>query len=204
MGSLECIRTGEQDFCRITQRHATRLGWHVRATRCVFGENLIAGENTNNINDGARNTADREIVITRVFDAPRELVWEARISPKHIALWWGPNGFTTTIHEMDVRPGDVWRFIMHGSDGNDYPNKIVYSEVVKPERLVYAHGGDGDSDDVAFNVTVSFIDEGGKTRLTMRSLFKSAAERDKVVKEYGAIEGGNQTLARLAEFLARM
>lgn len=71
-----------------------------------------------------------------------------------------------------------------------------------PNTLRY--GGDGDSDDVAFNVTVSFIDEGGKTRLTMRSLFKSAAERDKVVKEYGAIESGNQTLARLAEFLARM
>lgn len=156
------------------------------------------------INNGATNTADREIVITRTFNAPRELVWQAWISPEQIAQWWGPTGFTITTHEMKVRPGGVWRFIMHGPDGNDYPNKIVYSEVVKPERLVYAHGGDGDSDDVAFNVTVSFIDEGGKTRLTMQSLFKSAAERDKVVKEYGAIEGGNQTLARLAEFLRKL
>lgn len=65
--------------------------------------------------------------------------------PKHIA-WWGPNGFTNTIHEMNVKPGGVWRFIMHGPDGTDYPNKILFIEVVKPERLVYTHGSDEDND----------------------------------------------------------
>jgi uncharacterized protein YndB with AHSA1/START domain len=152
----------------------------------------------------ATSTADREIVITRVFDAPRDLVYKAWTDPKHVAQWWGPIGFTNTIHEMDVRPGGVWRLMMHGLDGVDYPNKIAFIEVMKPERLVYTHGGDEGGDPVQFHVTVTFDEQGGKTRLTMRSLFKSAAERDRVVEEYGAIEGGKQTLDRLAEHLAKM
>jgi uncharacterized protein YndB with AHSA1/START domain len=85
------------------------------------------------------STSDREIVATRVFDAPRELVFQMWTDPQHISNWYGPRGFTTTTHEMDVRPGGVWRHVMHGPDGTDYPNEIVYLEVVKPERLVYDH-----------------------------------------------------------------
>jgi uncharacterized protein YndB with AHSA1/START domain len=101
---------------------------------------------------------------------------------------------------MDLRPGGVWRFVMHGPDGVDYQNKIVYLEIMKPERLVYDHGDETDAGH--FRVTVTFADQGGKTKLTMRSVFKSAAERDEVVTKYHAIEGGNQTLDRLAEHLA--
>ncbi len=147
-------------------------------------------------------TSSREIVFTRLFDAPRELVFKAWTEPQHVAQWWGPKGFTTTVHEMDVRPGGVWRFIMHGPDGVDYKNKIVFIEVVKPERLVYNHGADEEGDPGQFRVTVTFAERGGKTRLTMQGLFESAAERDKVVKEFGAIEGGNQTLDRLKDYLA--
>jgi uncharacterized protein YndB with AHSA1/START domain len=150
------------------------------------------------------NTADREIVIERVFDAPRELVFKAWIDPKQIAQWWGPKGFTTTTYEMDVRPGGVWRFVMHGPDGVDYKNKIIYIEVVKPECLVYSHSGDEEGEPGQFHVTVTFTEQGGKTKLTMRMLFGSTEERDKVVKEFGAIEGGNQTLDRLEEHLAKM
>jgi uncharacterized protein YndB with AHSA1/START domain len=144
-------------------------------------------------------TADREIVITRLLDAPRETVFSAWTDPAQIEIWWGPTGFTTTIHEMDVRPGGTWRFIMHGPDGVDYPNWVAYSEVVRPERLVYAHGGSRAEPE--FHVTVTFAEEDGKTRLTMRSLFPSAAAREYVVREVKAIEGGNQTLDRLGEFL---
>ena len=150
------------------------------------------------------DTSDREILIIRVFDAPRELVFQAWTNPEHVAQWWGPNGFTNTIHEMDVRPGGVWRLTMHGPDGVDYPNKIVFIEVVKPERLVYTHGGDEGDESEPFHVTVTFDEHGGKTTLALRSLFASAAERDKVVEEYGAVEGGNQTLARFAEFLTKV
>ena len=86
----------------------------------------------------------RTIVTTRVFDAPRELAFEAWTNPKHLVQWWGPNGFTTTIRAIDVRPGGIWRFVMHGPDGVDYENRIVYNEIVKPERLVYSHGGGDD------------------------------------------------------------
>jgi len=146
------------------------------------------------------STAHREIVITRVFDAPRKLVFEAWTDPKHIGSWWGPKGFTTTTFEMDVRPGGVWRFVMHGPDGVDYQNKIVYLEIVAPERLVYDHGDVTDTGH--FRVTVTFAEQGNKTKLTMRSLFRSVAERDEVVTKYHAIEGGNQTLDRLAQHLA--
>jgi uncharacterized protein YndB with AHSA1/START domain len=155
--------------------------------------------------DARNNSADAEdartIVTTRVFDAPRELVFAAWSDPEHLAQWWGPNGFTTTTHAFDMRPGGVWRFVMHGPDGRDYQNRITYEEIVAPERLVYSHGGDEDVEPVQFRVTVTFEDLGGKTRLTMRALFPSAAERDRVVKEYDAAEGGKQTLARLAQHL---
>jgi uncharacterized protein YndB with AHSA1/START domain len=100
-----------------------------------------------------------------------------------------------------VRPGGVWRFNMHGPDGTDYPNKIVYLEIAKPALLVYDHGAEGQR---SFHVTITFTEENGKTRLTMRSLFATAEEREMVVTKYHAIEGGNQTLDRFGEHLAKV
>ena len=117
--------------------------------------------------------------MTRAFAAPRELVWNAWADPKHIKAWWGPNGFTTTTLEAEIQPGGVWRFIMHGPDGTDYPNKIVYTEIVKPERLVYDHGGDGDVDDAQFQVMVSFVEHSNMPRLDTRMLFLSVEECEK-------------------------
>ena len=149
------------------------------------------------------NTADREIVITRTFDAPRELVWEAWTNPKHVVNWWGPNGFSTTIEKMELRVGGVWKHVMHGPDGTDYPNKSVFTEIVKPERIKYSHGGGTKGKPgVQFDATWTFEVVGKQTRLTIHQIFASAADRDMVVKTYGAIEGGKQTLARLADYLA--
>ncbi len=159
---------------------------------------------TESKNTLTEEAADWEIVITRVFDAPREFVFKAWTDPKDVPQWWGPKGFTTTIHEMDVRPGGVWRFIMHGPDGTDYDNKIVFIEIVKPKRLVYPHGSDKEDEPGQFRVTVTFAEQGGKTRRTMRMVFKSAEERDKVVKEFNAIEGANQCMDRLEEHWAKM
>lgn len=145
---------------------------------------------------------DREIVMSRIFDAPRELVYRAYTEPEHVVHWWGPAGFTTTIHEMDVRPGGVWRFIMHGPDGKDWPNKIEYSEVVPPERLVYAHGADDDKGP-QFHVTTTFEEIDGKTKLESRLLFATKEERDAKIA-FGAIEGGKQGHARLDEYLKSM
>ena len=153
----------------------------------------------------AADTADREIVLSRVFDAPRELVWDAWTDPQQVVEWWGPKGFTTTIHEMDVRPGGIWRHTMHGPDGTDYANKSTFLEVVKPARIVYSHGGGKKGDPGAqFVATWTFEAQGNKTKLTLRMVFPSAAAREHVVKTYGAIEGGKQTLARLADYLAKL
>lgn len=152
----------------------------------------------------AATASDREIVLSRVVHAPRELVWKAWTELEHLERWWGPNGFTTTTHEIDVRPGGVWRFIMHGPDGTDYKNRIVFREVTPPARLVYTHDDDGEGASGEFLATVTFVDVGGRTEVTMRSQFASKAERDRVVEEFGAIEGGKQTLARLADYVAKM
>jgi uncharacterized protein YndB with AHSA1/START domain len=147
------------------------------------------------------NDPDREIVIERIVNAPRELVWRAWTEPDQIAKWWGPNGFTTTIHEMHVRIGGVWRFIMHGPDGTDYPNRIVYREIVKPERLVYDHSDDEGND--RFHSTVTFVAQGKRTKVTLRAVFETAQARAAAVK-FGAVEGGQQTLGRLEQHLASM
>jgi uncharacterized protein YndB with AHSA1/START domain len=145
----------------------------------------------------------RAIIGMRVFDARRELVWSAWTDPKHLAQWWGPNGFTTTTSAFDMRPGGVWRFVMHGPDGRDYQNRITFDEIVKPERIVYRHDGGEDVEPVQFTQTVTFEDLGGKTKLTWRGVFPSAEERDRVIKEYGADKGLVQTLARLADYVTK-
>jgi uncharacterized protein YndB with AHSA1/START domain len=149
----------------------------------------------------ADTTADREIVISRLIDAPRALVFKAFTHPDHVVQWWGPDGFSTTTREADVRPGGVWRYTMHGPDGTDYPDRIDFREIVEPERLLYDLSSESPDDPSRFQSTVTFEDQGGKTLLTMRLAFETAALRDQVVREHGAIEGGNQTLARLAGHL---
>jgi uncharacterized protein YndB with AHSA1/START domain len=152
-------------------------------------------------------TADRELVITRVVDAPRELVWQAMTQAQHVAQWWGPRGFTTTIEEMDVRPGGVWKHVMHGPDGANYPNASVFTEVVAPERIVYSlagHKEGGAGVQGVWTWTFDAMDGGTKTKVTIHMLFPTAAQRDIVVKDFGAIDGGKQTLQRLAEHLPTM
>jgi uncharacterized protein YndB with AHSA1/START domain len=144
-------------------------------------------------------STDRELAFTRVLDAPRETVFEAWTKVEHVSRWWGPNGFTTTTEVMDVRPGGVWRYVMHGPDGVDYPNVVEYIEVVPPERMVYDHGArEGEPE---FRVVVTFEARGNKTVLTMRSTFPSAADLERVVREVGAVDGANQTLDRLEAYV---
>lgn len=144
--------------------------------------------------------SDREMVFTRVFDAPRELVWAAYTDPQHVVRWWGPKGFTNTIHEMDVRPGGLWRLTMHGPDGTNYPNRIEFLEVVKSERLVFHHGDDGNPR--MFHVTVRFFAEGDRTKIVSHMLFKTPGECVETKKF--ASEGHNSTMDRLEEQLAEM
>lgn len=145
--------------------------------------------------------SNREIVTTRLINAPRERVWKAFVDPEQVVQWWGPNGFTTTTESMEVKAGGIWKYMMHGPDGRDYPNKIIYDEVVEPEKLVYRHSDDGGNIDVSFVSTITFEEQDDKTLITMKAVFQSAEELERIDSQYGARVGAQQTLGRLAEFV---
>jgi uncharacterized protein YndB with AHSA1/START domain len=139
-----------------------------------------------------------EIVSTRMFAAPRELVFEAFSSPDHLVHWWGPKGFTNTFNEFDLRPGGAWRFVMHGPDGVDYQIAKDFVEVVKPERIVLQHLGPVHR----FRMTMTFAEHSGKTKLTWRMRFESAAETAKV--RSFITEANEQNFDRLQTYLATL
>lgn len=146
--------------------------------------------------------SEREIVMSRLFDAPRDLVFEAFSDHNNISRWWGPNGFTTTTHKTDFRAGGSWRFTMHGPDGTDYPNYVAYTKIEKPELIAYDHYRE-EGGPLHFKAVVSFTDENGKTRVILRLITDNAEVRDGFVK-FGAVEGGYQTLDRLAAYLVAL
>lgn len=148
-------------------------------------------------------TADREIVVSRVIDAPREIVFEAFTEVRHLAHWWGPDGFTTTTRGFEFRVGGVWDFVMHGPDGTDYQEWISWTEITPPERIALLHGERRD-DPNAFQSVLTFTADGPATRIEMRILFPTAELRREAVEKYHAIEGGRQTLANLAAYVAGM
>jgi uncharacterized protein YndB with AHSA1/START domain len=145
-------------------------------------------------------TAEREIVIARVIDAPRELVFEAFTQVRHLSCWWGPEGFTTTTRAFEFRVGGVWDFVMHGPDGTDYQEWISWTEIAPPERIALVHGESRD-DPNAFESVLTFAAEGAGTRLEMRTIFRTKEQRDEAVAKYHAVEGGQQTLAHLAAYV---
>jgi uncharacterized protein YndB with AHSA1/START domain len=149
----------------------------------------------------AEATTDREIVLVRSIDGPRELVFEAFTDVEHLSEWWGPDGFTTSTHSFEFRPGGVWDFTMHGPDGTDYPNVIEWLEISPPTRIVFWHGASA-GDPEAFVSTVTIVGDGDRSEVILRSVFGSKERRDEVVERYGAIEGGEQTLGRLAGYVA--
>ncbi|MCW3117062.1 MAG: polyketide cyclase [Chitinophagaceae bacterium] len=148
--------------------------------------------------EAVSSLADRELAISRLVNAPRDLVWEVWTKPEHIKLWWGPNGFTNTIFQMEVKPGGVWDLVMHGPDGTDYKNKSIYKEVIKPEKLVYDHVSGP-----KFQFTVTFTEQANKTLINIQMLFDTTEQRDKVIKEFGAAEGLKQNMDKLEVFLEK-
>src|SRR4051812_9458556 len=114
----------------------------------------------------AAKNKPNEIYITRLYDAPVKMVWEAWVDPKQVAKWWGPRGFTITTKHKDVKPGGKWVYTMHGPDGVDWPNSTLFHEVEKYSRLVYDHGGN-ENQPPLFRVTVNFSEKNGKTLMEM-------------------------------------
>lgn len=147
---------------------------------------------------------EREIILTRIFEAPAELVFEAWTTHEHLSQWFGPNGFSITTEKMDFREGGVWKYMMHGPDGTDYPNMITYREIKRPELITYAHTEGEDEPGANFHTTVTFKEMDGKTLMKMNMVFPTAEAMQFVIREYGAVQGGQQTTARLANYVEEL
>jgi uncharacterized protein YndB with AHSA1/START domain len=145
-------------------------------------------------------TADREIVISRVIDAPRELVFEAFTEVRHLSQWWGPDGFTTTTRAFEFRVGGEWVFVMHGPDGTDYQEWICWTEIAPAERIALLHG-EFRGDPNAFESVLTFAPDGASTRIEMRTVFRTKQLRDEAIEKYHAIEGGQETLSKLSAYV---
>lgn len=167
-----------------------------------------------------RMATDREMVLTRVFDAPPELVYKAWTDPALMARWWGPHEFTNPVCKLDVRPGGAYRIVLRSPEGKDYPTVGTYQEVVENERLIFSdtfdelpqewldelrsHLPPGASKSIPPDiVTATFEEQDGKTLLTVTSRFDTKALRDAIV-QMGAVEGWSQSLDKLEELLARI
>ena len=144
---------------------------------------------------------EREVVLQREVNYPRELVWQAMTVPEHQNRWWGPDGFKNVGVVMDFRVGGAWTFEMLAPDGTRYPNHVVFKEITPPSKLVFDHG-DGNS--VWFEQSITLEETASGTLVTLRHLFPNKAFRDEVVKKSGAIEGGKQHLAKLDAYLQTM
>ncbi|PEJ57118.1 polyketide cyclase [Bacillus sp. AFS002410] len=155
-------------------------------------------DQSNETNKYTTQVGENEIVITRIFNAPRGVVFDAWMKEEHLSKWWGPNGFTSTFQKFDMKPGGVWEFIMHGPDGVDFPNTNIIVEILPLEKIVLKH-------DVFphFVATAIFENEGVKTKLTYSSFFEEEPSIFDKVKTY-AVPGAEQTMDRLEMHLASM
>ena len=145
-----------------------------------------------------KSAVSRELSISRLLNAPRELVWKVWTEPEHIKHWWGPDGFRSTIFKMDVRPGGEWDFIMHGPGGTDFKNTHIYKEVIKPSKLVLEH-----VTGPKFQMTVVFKEQGNKTLVTINSLFESSEQLQEVIKVFKADQGLKQNIDKLETYLEK-
>ncbi|MCZ7585258.1 MAG: SRPBCC family protein [Deltaproteobacteria bacterium] len=146
----------------------------------------------------------RELVLSRVIDAPRKLVFSAWVDANHLPQWFFPEGFTSQTHEIDLRVGGRWRFTYVGPDGTQYGNRVTFLRIEEPELIEFEHGSDKDDDPGRFRVLVSFEEQSdGKTVLTFRQLHPTKAQRDAGLG-FGAVEIGYGTLGKLDRFLTKL
>ncbi|UPK45164.1 SRPBCC domain-containing protein [Paenibacillus pabuli] len=169
------------------------------------------------LNDGMVSSVENEkvLVLERVFDAPRELVFSMFKEPEHLQRWWGPRGWTIPVCNVDFRPGGIWHYCMKCEDksqgdfyGMESWGKAVYKEIVEPERIVYTDyfsDAEGNTDESlpSTEVTMQFIDLGGKTKIVNRSEYVSA-DALQTVMDMGMLQGITETWDRLAERLGEV
>lgn len=154
--------------------------------------------------DAAAQSTERKVVITRVFDAPREVVFRAWIDPKHLAKWWGPECFTNPVCEVDARPGGAVRIVMRAPDGADHPMRGVFREIVAPERLAFTNFAVDENDSPMIDgfTTVTFVEHDGKATMTLETTAKPlVASAARMIE--GMQTGWSQSLDKLTAYLRR-
>jgi uncharacterized protein YndB with AHSA1/START domain len=182
----------------------------IRNVMVPMGMNDGWRESFEKLDDLVSGTSVRAVTVSRLVNFPVAQVFDAFTQADKLAQWWGPDGFSITTQRMDFREGGVWQFTMHGpaADGKpgvDYPNKILFKRIVPGQLITHAHGDDKMDDlgnGALFQAQISFAGFANQTRVTNRVVFETVQARDFVVKNHNAIEGGKQTLARLAHYLA--
>lgn len=142
--------------------------------------------------------SERTLELTRTYKAPVELIWKVLTTPEYIKSWWGPEGFTNTIRTMDVRPGGVWDFTMHGPDGSDFLNYYHYLEVNPMKKLVMEH-----RQHPKFRIVVQLIPEDNETRIVWQNIFDSVPTKEETIRAFKADVGLIQNMERLGQFLKR-
>ena len=145
--------------------------------------------------------SDREVVFHRVLDAPRELVWEVFTHPRHLHEWWGPHGYRTTTQGFVFEPDGEWTFVMHGPDGSDMANRVVFREIDPPSRLAFDNWWYLPDAPLDFRGVITLEPEGRRTHLAWRFRFRDAAALRVAVERYGVEEGARQTVDRMANHL---
>jgi len=148
---------------------------------------------------GENNTADRELRISRVLNAPIDLVWEVWTDPEHLKHWWGPDGFTNTITKMDMHKGGEWNLVMHGPDGTDFRNESIIKEIIKHKKIVYDHVSGP-----RFLATIEFEAQANKTRIDWHMLFETKEQFIRTIKAFKADEGLKQNVIRMEQYLINM
>lgn len=146
--------------------------------------------------------SEREIVMTREFDAPRDLVFEAHTSCEHMTRWWGPRKYEFASCDIDFRPGGKWRVVHRGPDGDEHAFRGEYREIVSPERIVWTFEYEGFPGQISVE-TLTLEEHDGKTTLTATAVYDTVEARDAMLQS-GMEEGAGETMDRLDEYLAQM
>ena len=176
-------------------RELTATGWSESFDK--LAEAVVPDDRTRIIAERGK----QEVIITRIFDAPRNLLFKAYTDPSFIPQWWGPKRFTTVIEKMDVRPGGLWRYVQIDSAGNKYAFHGVYHEILSPGRIIGTFEFEGMPGHVSLE-TLTLEEIGGKTKLTTKSVFQTVEDRDGMIKA-GMEEGVYESMDRLAELLKK-
>jgi len=136
--------------------------------------------------------------MAKTFEAPIDLMWKVWTDPEHIVNWWGPDGFSTTIHKIDFQEGGEWKLTLHGSDGTNYPNRSIFIEIITRKKIVFEHFNPH------FITTVIFESTGAETQVDWTLLFDSAEMCETIIKAHKAEEGQKQNIEKLEKYISKL